>query len=150
LLPKLVQAHQEQQERRRQRPSSSSSLNGEQEEQEQEAIYLIAMSNLLTNVPKQLTLTELPKLLPLLITSLDSFDDDENDLQDSFQSRSNVIDTLSILVKEIPETLEPHVESIVTKTLKFATMIDNDKNKSLPGSIVRVFFPLSFFLFFSF
>ncbi|GAA5933513.1 Met18p [Sporobolomyces koalae] len=112
LLPKLVDAHA-------QRQQGEEGTGGDQ------AVYLIALSNLLQHLPKQLTLTELPKLLPLLITSLDLPDPN---------LRSNVIDTLGILVREVPETLEPSISSIALKTLKSATTSSSSPNGPDPNS----------------
>ncbi|GAA5979071.1 hypothetical protein JCM5350_007056 [Sporobolomyces pararoseus] len=121
LLPKLVDAHQQEQEKKRQTRDTESTTTSSTDTQ---AVYLIALSSLLQHIPKQLTLTELPKLLPLLITSLD--------LPDPVL-RSNVIDTLGILVKEIPETLEPFISSIATKTIRSA--LGTVKEDRSPGSI---------------
>ena len=55
-----------------------------------------------------------------------------------------MIDTLGILVKEIPETLEPFISSIATKTIRSA--VGNVKEDRSSGSIVRSFF--SFFYLF--
>ncbi|BGP17780.1 hypothetical protein JCM10213v2_005822 [Rhodosporidiobolus nylandii] len=77
-----------------------------------QAVYLIALSSLLQHIPKQLTLSELPKLLPLLITSLD--------LPDPLL-RANVIDALTVLVKEVPGEVEHSVTSVVGKVLKGLT-----------------------------
>lgn len=97
-----------------------------------QAIYLTALSHLLRHLPRQLTLTELPKvgtqltetrgvhilkgesnpqLLPLLISSLDLPD---------FELRANVIDTLSLLVKEIPMEMDNSISSMAVKILRAA------------------------------
>ncbi|GAA5832383.1 hypothetical protein JCM11251_006429 [Rhodosporidiobolus azoricus] len=77
-----------------------------------QAVYLVALSSLLQHIPKQLTLSELPKLLPLLITSLD--------LPDPLL-RANVIDALTVLVKEVPTEVERQIASVVAKVLKGLT-----------------------------
>ncbi|GAA5981336.1 hypothetical protein JCM11641_005289 [Rhodosporidiobolus odoratus] len=77
-----------------------------------QAVYLIALSSLLQHIPKQLTLSQLPKLLPLLITSLD--------LPDPLL-RANVVDALSVLVKEVPTDVENSIGSVVAKVLKGLT-----------------------------
>ncbi|GAA6003750.1 hypothetical protein JCM10207_003581 [Rhodosporidiobolus poonsookiae] len=76
------------------------------------ATYLIALSSLLQHIPKQLTLTELPKLLPLLLNALDL---------PSPVLRANVIDALSVLVKEVPSDVETSIGSVVAKVLKGLT-----------------------------
>ncbi|GAA5964949.1 hypothetical protein JCM21900_001908 [Sporobolomyces salmonicolor] len=93
LLPKLVAAYKE--------------TTGEGQ-----AVYLIALSCLLQHIPRQLTLTELPKLLPLLVTSLDLPDP---------ALRANVIDTLAVLVKEVPTEMDNSISSIAVKALRSLT-----------------------------
>ncbi|SCZ87643.1 BZ3500_MvSof-1268-A1-R1_Chr2-2g05109 [Microbotryum saponariae] len=75
------------------------------------AVRLVALSGLLNHIPKQLTLTELPRLLPLLISALD--------LPDPLL-RANVIDSLKTLTLEetLSETLELNIPSIVNKLIK--------------------------------
>ncbi|KDE05608.1 hypothetical protein MVLG_03980 [Microbotryum lychnidis-dioicae p1A1 Lamole] len=75
------------------------------------AVHLVALSGLLNHIPKQLTLTELPRLLPLLISALD--------LPDPLL-RANVIDSLKTLTLEetLSETLELNIPSIVNKLIK--------------------------------
>lgn len=90
LLPKIVEGHK-------------SAVGSDQ------AVYLIALSCLLQHIPKQMSLVELPKLLPLLITALDLPDP---------ALRANVIDTLAILAKELPTEMAASVSSIVLKVLK--------------------------------
>ncbi|GJN90351.1 hypothetical protein Rhopal_003362-T1 [Rhodotorula paludigena] len=93
LLPKLVGLYKE---------SSGDS----------QAVYLVALSSVLQHIPKQLTLTELPKLLPLLITSLD--------LPDPLL-RANVLESLATLVKEVPSEMEHSISGIATKVLRGLT-----------------------------
>ncbi|SCV70456.1 BQ2448_1850 [Microbotryum intermedium] len=75
------------------------------------AVHLVALSGLLNHIPKQLTLTELPRLLPLLISALD--------LPDPLL-RANVINSLTTLTLEetVSETLELNIPSIVNKLIK--------------------------------
>ncbi|BGP09496.1 hypothetical protein JCM10049v2_005369 [Rhodotorula toruloides] len=79
---------------------------------EDQVIYLTALSSVLQHIPKQLTLSELPKLLPLLITALD--------LPDPLL-RANVIDALAVLVKEVPAEMENSISGIAGKVLKGLT-----------------------------
>ncbi|GAA6059776.1 hypothetical protein JCM10212_001984 [Sporobolomyces blumeae] len=113
LLPKLVEAHKSHQERQRQGSTSSPGTADQ-------AVYLVALSGLLQHLPKQLALTELPKLVPLLITSLDL---------PSPSLQANVIDTLGILVREVPSQLEPSIHSITAKVLKAAVGLDQRGGK---------------------
>ncbi|GAA5866345.1 hypothetical protein JCM8547_000746 [Rhodosporidiobolus lusitaniae] len=77
-----------------------------------QAVYLIALSSLLQHIPKQLSLSELPKLLPLLITALD--------LPDPLL-RANVINALAVLVEQVPNEVDNSISSITTKVLKGLT-----------------------------
>ncbi|BGP33480.1 hypothetical protein JCM10296v2_005284 [Rhodotorula toruloides] len=79
---------------------------------EDQVIYLTALSSVLQHIPKQLTLSELPKLLPLLITALD--------LPDPLL-RANVIDALAVLVKEVSTEMENSISGIAGKVLKCLT-----------------------------
>ncbi|GAA5932916.1 hypothetical protein JCM3775_005263 [Rhodotorula graminis] len=74
-----------------------------------QTVYLAALSSLLQHLPKQLALTQLPKLVPLLITSLD--------LPDA-ALRANVLDALSTLVAEVPAELDNAISGIVAKVLR--------------------------------
>ncbi|GAA5888696.1 hypothetical protein JCM6882_009055 [Rhodosporidiobolus microsporus] len=85
-----------------------------------QAVYLVALSSLLQHIPKQLTLSELPKLLPLLVTSLD--------LPDPLL-RANVIDALTVLVKEVPTEVERQIVGMVGKVLKGLTGEKGEKGK---------------------
>ena len=111
LLPKLVTSHKE--------------TTGTHQ-----TVYLAALASLLQHLPKQLALTELPKvrfsddtlcknapadtsvglqLVPLLITSLD--------LPDA-SLRANVLDALGTLVAEVPAELDNAISGIVGKVLR--------------------------------
>ncbi|GAA5820973.1 hypothetical protein JCM3770_006154 [Rhodotorula araucariae] len=90
LLPKLVSSYKE-------------TMGADQ------AVFLAALASLLQHLPKQLALTELPKLLPLLITSLD--------LPDA-SLRANVLDALGTLIAEVPGELENAIGGIVGKVLR--------------------------------
>ncbi|GAA5990089.1 hypothetical protein JCM10908_005818 [Rhodotorula pacifica] len=82
-------------------------------------IYLVALASLLRHIPKQLTLTELPKLLPLLITSLD--------LPDA-SLRANVVDALTVLVNDVPAELENSISGITTKVLRGLTVASAERD----------------------
>jgi len=71
--------------------------------------YLIALSNIIANVPKEILLPELPSLLPLLLQSI------------SLPSpilRTNAINTLYVLIMESPEMVKSHVETMIPVLLK--------------------------------
>ncbi|KAM0786372.1 hypothetical protein ACM66B_001840 [Microbotryomycetes sp. NB124-2] len=93
LLPRLIAGHKE------------ADLDGK-------LAYLVALSCSLQHIPKQLAVTELPKLMPLLVTSLDL---------DDASLRSNVIDTLTVLVKESASEMEHSVPNLALKALKAST-----------------------------
>lgn len=97
--------------------------------------YLIGLSCLLQSMPKQTSMTELPKvaeeaitaqaahrltytliqLLPLLLKALHL---PELDL------RANVVDTLALLVKDAPETIKGQADAIVNDLLRNALYND--------------------------
>ncbi|GAA6018123.1 hypothetical protein JCM8202_000190 [Rhodotorula sphaerocarpa] len=89
-------------------------------------IYLVALSTLLRHIPKQLTLTELPKLLPLLITSLDLPD---------MALRADVIDALTILVKDVPAELENSISSIASKVLKGLSVPERERDDAAAAKL---------------
>ncbi|KAM0750891.1 hypothetical protein T439DRAFT_325940 [Meredithblackwellia eburnea MCA 4105] len=102
LLPKLVQGHK-------------SALG------EDQLVYLVALSSVLVHIPKQIAITELPKLMPLLVTALD--------LPDA-NLRANVIDTLGVLAKEVSSQLELSVGNIALKVLR-----DVVENATVQGAV---------------
>lgn len=125
LLPKIVSGHK------------AAAAGADQ------AVYLIALSCLLQHIPRQMSLTELPKvrfllaafdclladntlsqLMPLLITALD--------LSDS-ALRANVIETLGVLAKEVPSEMQLAISGIVTKVLKGLSV-----GSSTKGSVVSL------------
>jgi DNA repair/transcription protein MET18/MMS19 len=75
--------------------------------------HLIALSNIIANVPKEILLPELPSLLPLLLESLNL---------PSPVLRSNAINTLYVMVMESPEIMATHVESLISGLLNQIAM----------------------------
>lgn len=71
--------------------------------------YLIALSNIIANVPKEILLPELPSLLPLLLQSLN--------LPSSIL-RANAINTLYVMIMESPpEIISTHLEHMIPNLL---------------------------------
>src|SRR5436190_20408266 len=70
--------------------------------------YLIALSNIIANVPKEILLSELPSLLPLLLQSLKL---------PSPVLRANVINTLYVMVMESPEIISSHLKTMILNLL---------------------------------
>ena len=66
--------------------------------------YLIALSNIISNIPKEILLPELPTLLPLLLQSLNL---------PSPVLRANALNTLYVMVIESPEIVSPHLETMI-------------------------------------
>ena len=66
--------------------------------------YLIALSNIISNIPKEILLPELPPLLPLLLQSLNL---------PSPVLRANAINTLYVMVIESPEIISKHMETMI-------------------------------------
>ncbi|KAI9275582.1 RNAPII transcription regulator C-terminal-domain-containing protein [Phascolomyces articulosus] len=71
--------------------------------------YLIALSYLLKNVPKQILLSELPPLVPLLIESLP--------LPDT-TLKVSTLDTFRLAIADAPDAIAPHVRSIIPALLE--------------------------------
>ncbi|KAG0210627.1 hypothetical protein BGX28_009152 [Mortierella sp. GBA30] len=65
--------------------------------------FLIALSHVLRNIPKQVLLTELPPLLPMLVHSL-SFPDPE--------LKSSTIETFQIITKDAPGLMAEHLSTL--------------------------------------
>lgn len=83
--------------------------------------YLIALSNIIANIPKEILLPELPSLLPLLLQSLHL---------KSPVLRANAINTLYVMVMESPEIISSQVENMIA-----ALMTQIDKSPYNPPSI---------------
>jgi DNA repair/transcription protein MET18/MMS19 len=66
--------------------------------------YLIALSHIIANIPKELLLPELPSLLPLLLQSLSL---------PSPTLRANAINTLYVMVMESPEIMSENLETLI-------------------------------------
>ncbi|CAB4400794.1 unnamed protein product [Rhizophagus irregularis] len=66
--------------------------------------YLIALSHLLRNIPKQVLLSELPSLITLLIHSLS--------LPDA-ELKSSTIDTFYIISANAPQIISEHISSLI-------------------------------------
>ena len=66
--------------------------------------YLVALSNIISNIPKEILLPELPSLLPLLLQSLNL---------PSPVLRANAINTLYVMVIESPEIISSHMETMI-------------------------------------
>ncbi|KAF9960367.1 hypothetical protein BGZ72_007172 [Mortierella alpina] len=65
--------------------------------------FLIALSHVLRNIPKQILLTELPPLLPMLVHSL-SFPDPE--------LKASTIETFQIITKDAPGLMAEHLPTL--------------------------------------
>ncbi|CAD6575428.1 MAG: hypothetical protein CYPHOPRED_005705, partial [Cyphobasidiales sp. Tagirdzhanova-0007] len=77
--------------------------------------YLIGLSSLLQSMPKRTMISELSKLVPLLLRALEL---NELDL------RSHVIDTLALLVRAAPEMVKSQAATIVDTLIKNAVCAD--------------------------
>ena len=69
---------------------------------------LIALSNIIANIPKEILLPALPSLLPLLLRSLKL---------PSPVLRANAINTLYVMVMESPEIMSSHLDSMIPNLL---------------------------------
>ncbi|KAJ3050197.1 mms19 nucleotide excision repair [Rhizophlyctis rosea] len=66
--------------------------------------YLLALSHLLRNIPQQILLNEIPRLFPLLLSSLSSTDGD---------LKVATLDTFDLVLKEAPAVAMEHAGSII-------------------------------------
>src|SRR5271163_5176563 len=83
--------------------------------------YLIALSNIIANVPKEILIPELPSLLPLLLESLKL---------PSPVLRANAINTLYVMVMESPEIVSSQIETMIT-----ALLTQIEKSHSNPSNV---------------
>ncbi|KAJ3283186.1 mms19 nucleotide excision repair [Borealophlyctis nickersoniae] len=91
--------------------------------------YLMVLSHLLRNIPQQILLSELPKLFPLLLSSL-SFP--EADLKIA------TLDTLSLVLSEAPMIAADHVGSIVDALLKMATARGGENGNTIKARVAAL------------
>ncbi|KAL7267583.1 hypothetical protein RUND412_009827 [Rhizina undulata] len=74
--------------------------------------FLIALSNILRNVPSSVILPELPNLIPLLLQSLDLSDVD---------IKAATIETIYVTILESTDAIKEHISSLVTRLLNACT-----------------------------
>ena len=79
--------------------------------------YLVALSNILRNIPSKLILVEINTLLPLLLQSLDL---------PNPEVKAATVDTLYITVLEASSLVAEHVSSLVARLL--AACISKEAN----------------------
>ncbi|KAG0363397.1 hypothetical protein BG005_000651 [Podila minutissima] len=77
--------------------------------------FLIALSHVLRNIPKQVLLTELPPLLPMLVHSL-SFPDPE--------LKSSTIETFQIITKDAPGLMAEHLATLTPLLISLTSSQD--------------------------
>ncbi|KIV92202.1 hypothetical protein PV10_06661 [Exophiala mesophila] len=77
--------------------------------------YLVALSGILTNVPSDIVMPELPTLLPLLLQSLDITDQ---------MVKIATLETLAVVISSNPKALEEsgHIPALVKRLLAVATV----------------------------
>lgn len=77
--------------------------------------YLVALSGILTNVPSEIVMPELPTLLPLLLQSLDITDQ---------VVKIATLETLAVVISSNPKALEEsgHIPALVKRLLAVATV----------------------------
>ena len=76
--------------------------------------YLIALSNILRAVPSSIITPEMPRLLPLLLQSVDLPDVDV---------KAATIETLHITISESSDALKEHVSSVITRLLSACSVV---------------------------
>ncbi|KAI5804937.1 RNAPII transcription regulator C-terminal-domain-containing protein [Geopyxis carbonaria] len=91
--------------------------------------YLIALSNILRNMPSSIITPEIPTLLPLLLQSMELPDADV---------KLATIETLHVTVRESADALKEHVSSVITRLLSACSFETGDKEKSSNPPRVRI------------
>ncbi|KYQ93184.1 putative DNA repair and transcription protein [Tieghemostelium lacteum] len=91
--------------------------------------YLISISNLLKNIPREVLLNELNEILPIVLQSLDSLDQPE--------LLSSSLQTLKMLLKETPNSLVNHLNSLITTLLLISTTSPLMTNRCLALEILN-------------
>ncbi|KAI8049972.1 Dos2-interacting transcription regulator of RNA-Pol-II-domain-containing protein [Syncephalis plumigaleata] len=71
--------------------------------------YLMALSHLLSNVPKQIMLDALPPLVPLLIQSLS--------IPEDTSLKQSTLTVFSLMVKEAPHLVAEHIGTLIDQAL---------------------------------
>ncbi|KAL4989806.1 RNAPII transcription regulator C-terminal-domain-containing protein [Aspergillus falconensis] len=99
--------------------SDATSMLAKQDKAYIKPAHLTALSGILSSIPPDLVMPELPTLLPLLLQSLDL----QTATRDSFAVRAATLQILSVIIREngvgvIEEC--GHVQSLVTRLLKTA------------------------------
>ena len=91
--------------------------------------YLVALSGILQHMSIAVLLPEIEILLPLLIQSLDLEDQDV---------KTASIETLTIICKENPSTMEEHISSLVSRLLKLAADPKRNSSVSYVAFVLRM------------
>ncbi|KAF9359838.1 hypothetical protein BGX26_011306 [Mortierella sp. AD094] len=78
--------------------------------------FLVALSHVLGNIPKQVLLTELPPLLPMLVHSL-SFPDPD--------LKSSTIETFQIITKDAPGLMADHLSTLTPLLISLTNTEDS-------------------------
>ncbi|XP_041370234.1 MMS19 nucleotide excision repair protein homolog [Gigantopelta aegis] len=100
--------------------------------------YLVALSHLLTHLPKQVLTEELPALMPILVQSL-SYEDTSLQI--------TMVTKMAELSQDAPEILSKHLDSLIPQLLKLtqtgrfmqvriAALKSLDSMTSLPGHMI--------------
>ncbi|OAD79724.1 hypothetical protein PHYBLDRAFT_179221 [Phycomyces blakesleeanus NRRL 1555(-)] len=88
--------------------------------------YLIALSYLLKNVPKQILLNELPPLVPLLIQSLSLTDT---------SLKVSTLATFQLAIVEAPDVVGPHTRAIIAALLD---LLNSQEPNPLPVRVAAL------------
>ncbi|KAJ1961472.1 hypothetical protein IWQ62_003856, partial [Dispira parvispora] len=83
--------------------------------QDPKAPYLLALSHLIAHVPKQVLMTELPRVLPLLLSSFSLPNGD---------ARATVANTLYMVYMDDAAPLVPHTHSVISALLQLTDTRD--------------------------
>ena len=84
-----------------------------------ESVFLIAITNLLRFLPTSALLSEIKQLLPIILESLKVPLSQETASEAPLQQAA--VSTLKLLIKETPDAVTEHLNTVVSALLTFAT-----------------------------
>ena len=83
------------------------------ESSDYQSVYLLAISQLLKYIPRSLFLSQVASVFPLMLKSLSSVD---------LSLRQSALESLAVVIDEVPDIVVQHISSVVTLLLNTAQM----------------------------
>ncbi|EGG16695.1 putative DNA repair and transcription protein [Cavenderia fasciculata] len=83
--------------------------------------YLVAITNLLRNVSKEVLLSELGEVLPIVLQSLQQQQQQADQSQNQSQLLGSSLETLLMLVKDVPNSISPYLGSLIPSLITIST-----------------------------